>query len=125
MKKRFLKAAGCLALLLTAGLGYAAFVQKTGWAVPCLFHKMTGFLCPGCGVTRMCMALLCLDFQTAFYSNPVVFLLLPVLAVIFLSQITGYIKTGTWKLSRIQNLTLYFCIAVLVVFGVVRNIVVL
>ena len=71
------------------------------------------------------MALLRLDFQTAFYSNPAVFLLLPVLAVIFLSQIIGYIKTGTLKLSRIQNLTLYFCIAVLVVFGVIRNIVVL
>ena len=121
MKKRFLKAAGCVVLFLTAGLGYAAFVQKTGWASPCLFREVTGYLCPGCGVTRMCLSLLQLDLAAAFSYNPALFLLTPIFAVIFVPYLAGYIRSGKRELSRAQNRMLYVCIAVLLVFGVVRN----
>lgn len=121
MKKRFLKAAGCVVLFLIAGLGYAAFVQKTGWAIPCLFREVTGYLCPGCGVTRMCLSMLQLDFAAAFSYNPALFLLLPIFAVIFVPYVAGYIRSGKWELSRAQNRMLYVCIAALLVFGVARN----
>ena len=41
-------------LLGMAGLLYGIFVSYTGLAIPCLFRKVTGLLCPGCGVTGMC-----------------------------------------------------------------------
>ena len=44
-------------LLGMAGLLYGIFVSYTGLAIPCLFRKVTGLLCPGCGVTGMCVAL--------------------------------------------------------------------
>ena len=50
-------------LLGMAGLLYGIFVSYTGLAIPCLFRKVTGLLCPGCGVTGMCVALLHLDWR--------------------------------------------------------------
>ena len=49
-------------LLGMAGLLYGIFVSYTGLAIPCLFRKVTGLLCPGCGVTGMCVALLQLNW---------------------------------------------------------------
>ena len=49
-------------LLGMAGLLYGIFVSYTGLAIPCLFRKVTGLLCPGCGVTGMCVALVHLNW---------------------------------------------------------------
>lgn len=57
-------------LLGMAGLLYGIFVSYTGLAIPCLFRKVTGLLCPGCGVTGMCVALLHLDWRGAFSCHP-------------------------------------------------------
>lgn len=111
------------ALVLAAGCLYGAFVAYTGLAVPCLFWLLTGWKCPGCGVTRMCVALLRLDVRTAFESNPVLFALLPVLGVIFLQYAAGYVRNGSWKPGRVQTDILYGCIVLLVAFGILRNIV--
>ena len=37
---------------------------------PCLIHRVTGYLCPACGTTRMLSALLHLDFAAALQLNP-------------------------------------------------------
>lgn len=104
------------------GICYGVWVWKTGLAVPCLFHFITGLRCPGCGVTRMCMALLRLDFESAFHYNQVLFFLMPVLGSIFLVDTAGYVKTGRWSVGHIQNCIFYVSIIVMVVFGVLRNI---
>jgi len=46
-----------LALLL-AGCGYALFVRLTGIMIPCIFKKLTGLSCPGCGNTHVVMSFL-------------------------------------------------------------------
>ncbi len=120
-KKRLYRVLRYTALVLAAGCLYGAFVAYTGLAVPCVFYRVTGFKCPGCGVTRMCVALLRLDFSEAFWSNPMLFVLSPVLAVIFATYLAGYVKDGRWSLGRIRTVMLYVCIALLVAFGVVRN----
>lgn len=119
---RLRKVVACGVVLLVVGIGYGIFVQETGLAIPCLFHQITGFQCPGCGVTRMCVALLQLDLEKAFQSNQALFLLAPVLGIVFLKYLVDYIRTGTWKLNRIQSYTLYVCIVMLVVFGIARNV---
>ena len=116
--KRLLLWAG---LILGIGLAYAVFVGLTGLSIPCPVHALTGLLCPGCGVTRMCMALLALDFPAAWSANPVLLLLLPVLAALLVRLGLRYVKTGRSALSRGESALVWGMIAVLLLWGAARN----
>lgn len=116
--KRLLLLAG---LILGIGLAYAVFVRLSGLSIPCPFHAVTGLLCPGCGVTRMCLALLTLDFAAAWQANPVLLLLLPVLAALLLRQAVRYVKTGRSTLSRGESALVWGMAAVLLLWGIARN----
>ena len=119
--KRFLRVLKYLGFLCLTGMLYAFFTDQTGLAIPCLIRLVTGFQCPGCGMTHLCVALLHLDFAAAFASNPAIFCLLPVFGVIFLKNTVQYIRTGRYKLSRMENIILAFSIVWLLLFGIVRN----
>ena len=43
--------------------------------VPCIFHALTDLACPGCGMTRACVALVQGKFGTAWYYHPFSFLI--------------------------------------------------
>ena len=122
-KARLKKLLLYMMLLGMAGLLYGIFVSYTGLAIPCLFRKVTGLLCPGCGVTGMCVALLHLDWRGAFSSHPVLFVLLLPLTAVFICGAAGYVQNGRFRFARWQNLILYVSVAALVIFGVVRNLV--
>lgn len=116
--KRLLLLAG---LILGIGLAYAVFVRLSGLSIPCPFHAVTGLLCPGCGVTRMCLALLRLDFAAAWQANPVLLLLLPVLTALLIRQAMRYVKTGRSTLSRRESALVWGMAAVLLLWGIARN----
>ena len=109
--------------ILALGLGYAAFIHLTGWAIPCLFRQVTGCKCPGCGVTSMCLALLRLDFAAAFRWNPGLMLLAPLLGALVVLLTAQYIRTGSWRPKRWQTACLWIMLGALLVWGVVRNLV--
>ena len=67
---------GVVALLITD-------FEIISWYPACDFFTKTGLYCPGCGVTRMSVALLQLDFERAFYYHPVLLCSLPLLGVCF------------------------------------------
>ena len=122
-KARLKKLLLYMMLLGMAGLLYGIFVSYTGLAIHCLFRKVTGLLCPGCGVTGMCVALLHLDWRGAFSCHPVLFVLLLPLTAVFICGAAGYVQNGRFRFARWQNLILYVSVAALVIFGVVRNLV--
>ncbi len=52
--------------------------------VGCMFRRITGVPCPGCGMTRACFAAMRFDFKQAFYYHPLWILPAPLaLAVVF------------------------------------------
>ena len=108
-------------LILGIGLAYALFVRLTGLAVPRPFHLVTGLLCPGCGVTRMSLALLRLDFAAAWQANPALLLLLPVLAGLLGQVALRYVKTGQARLSPGQNTLVWAMVLALLLYGIGRN----
>lgn len=108
-------------VLLAAGLGYALWVRATGLALPCPFHAVTGLQCPGCGVTRMCLALLRGDLADAWAANPVLLLLLPVLGLLAVRMALRYVREGRTLGPRWEGALCWALIAALVVWGVARN----
>ena len=113
MQRRLFRLLSGCGIALGVGLLYALFVRVTGLGIPCLFHVVTGLDCPSCGVTRMCMALLRLDFAAAYRYNAAILVLSPLGLAVAARQAWLYVKTGHPKLSKV---------VALLVFGVWRNI---
>ena len=40
-------------VVLMLGMAYFLITQLTPFRIPCLFQKITGFACPGCGVSQV------------------------------------------------------------------------
>lgn len=122
MKRRLHKLLKTACILLIVGLAYGVFCLQTGVYVPCLFHRATGLLCPGCGVTGLCLSVMQLDFLTAYHCNPALFMALPVIGILILRLAYTYVTTGRstthgWQTYLAWGLVVYF-----LVWGVIRNV---
>ena len=71
----------CVAAALVAGgiVLYGMTPEKTWWMPPCLFHKLTGLYCPGCGTGRALHELLHRDLIGAWRLNPLMIVAIPLL----------------------------------------------
>ena len=85
----------------------------------CVFHDLTGWYCPGCGITRALHALAHFDLWRALAMNAFLVLSLPLLAAMALHGLTQ----RAWLPARIRRVLFdgRWWIAALVVFGVLRN----
>ncbi|MCI8441364.1 MAG: DUF2752 domain-containing protein [Provencibacterium sp.] len=121
MRHRIQKSVYTGALFLLAGLFYAFLYQAAGVRIPCLVHLLTGLYCPSCGLSRMCIHLLHGEWSAAMRSNPCLFFLLPVFAVLAGWIELSYWRTGSRRLTRAQSAAVWGIVAVLLLFGVLRN----
>lgn len=121
MKRRALHLLGCCLGLGAVGLAYAGWVAATGWYLPCLFRSVTGLLCPACGISHLCMALLAGDWAGAFAANPCLVLLSPLFLWLAVWLAVDYLRIGRCLPSRGQNRLITVLIACLVLYGIVRN----
>ena len=122
MQKRIIKLSSAVVILATAGLLYYVIHNRTGFAIYCPVHLITGFDCPGCGVTRMLFAMLEFDFKSAMDYNAAIFLTLPVLAVVGVSKTYDYIRYGRNMQRKWVEFILYCLIVIYVGFAILRNI---
>ena len=72
MKKRILRLSLVYLALLAVGLLYLFLFRRFGFALPCFFHEVTGWNCPGCGLTRAAGAISRLSFAEALGYNPMI-----------------------------------------------------
>lgn len=110
-----------LPILIVLGLGglYFIWLKLTGWAIPCMFYKISGYRCPGCGVTGLIYHVIHLEFLEAYRANPFLFVTGPLLlAEIFYSS---YRSFKGKKLSKWNEIAVVVYAVALCVFGVVRN----
>lgn len=99
-------------VVLMLGMAYFLITQLTPFRIPCLFQKITGFACPGCGISHFCIRLLHLDIPGAAREN----LAIAVLAPIWLGAAssawcgirTGLPKTAGRK-SSCSGAVWFFC----------------
>lgn len=71
----------------------------------CMFRNLTGLPCPFCGTTRSVGNLLLGDFQGALSMNPLGYLSVGLLGVVFISPISikrfnSYIAKNWWRLNQ-------------------------
>lgn len=83
----------------------------------CLFNELTGLFCPGCGITRMIIAILKLDFYQAFRYNPLIFMLLIFFIIYFIYSLIRY-----KKIKPLKNKISIVLLIITLLFGVLRNI---
>ena len=120
--QRLIKELKWIALVLVAGICYLIFTAATGLGIPCPFYMITGYLCSGCGATRMFISIAKLDFQAAFQHNKVLFITLPILLAVWIFERVCYIKTGKSRLHLISKIILCIEAFLLIIYGVIRNI---
>lgn len=121
MKERRNKVLRTFAVLAVAGVLYGLITGWLGFGIPCPVHYFTGFKCPGCGVSRMFISLMKLDFKSAFEANRLLLVTLPVIASLLFVYFFRYIKTGSRKISKAENIIYIVLIITFLIFGVVRN----
>ena len=121
-KQRLKKLIKIYGLVLIIGLAYALFIMFTGLKIPCIFNLIFNIYCPGCGISRMCISLLKLDFFAAFKYNMLCFCLLPIGLIYLINKSVIYIKTGEFKEGKITKVVYIILFVLSVIFCVLRNI---
>ena len=118
MKNRYYK------LILFFGLlvMYYIFILNN-ITIPCLFNKITNLYCPGCGVTRMIISLLKLDFYQAFRYNQLIFIFLPFIFFLLMDFLIKWPKgQNNYIYLKINNKIWIGLLIITLIFGILRNI---
>lgn len=103
------------AVVLTGALLYLyRHNPAIGGAYPkCLFYSFTGLWCPGCGLTRGLYACLHGDFVTTIRMNPLMFGVMPALAIVAYAK-----RRSVCVLKAIDNLVIVSSL----IFWLLRNV---
>ncbi|MBE7515464.1 MAG: DUF2752 domain-containing protein [Chloracidobacterium sp.] len=116
--------AGAGAAALLGGSAFVAYFDPTQvhFFPVCLLYSVTGFACPGCGLTRGFHSLFHGDLVGALGFNAFVPVWAVIIAWTFISLSLLAIRGRGLKMWPTNPRFLYGFMCLLVVFGVVRNI---
>ena len=124
MKKRLNHVIIRYLILLLIFVSYYTINKITGFGIPCLFNEITGWQCPGCGITRCLFSLVQFKFKDAFNYNPLVFIYLPFIIAYFIYTDYLYIYDKKDKiLIKIPKVFTYILVVITILFGILRNII--
>ncbi|WP_440895422.1 DUF2752 domain-containing protein [Amphibacillus sp. Q70] len=100
--------------IISSGILYLKVISPVfGIHISCPFRQLTGFYCPGCGMTRAAIALLDGQIYQSFRFNMLIFLILPLLLLYYLLEKQGKVKQSKLLMGVMLVLT--------VLFGILRN----
>jgi hypothetical protein len=120
-KQRIIQVAGGMLILIVLGFAYLWFFLTFGTGLPCIFHKLTGLKCPGCGMTHAVAALWNGNIRQALDDNFLVLNVLPVTCLYLLYRAVRYVN-GHEKGFYIWEYALLSLLLLLTVgYGLVRN----
>jgi hypothetical protein len=109
--------------LIIAGAAYLFFFEpgKTGFFPSCPFRLLTGFTCPGCGVTRALHQILHGHFYTAFTLNPLFLLAIPFLLFALLRYSAIVMRGGVPRPNALPAPFIYAIFFAILSFWIFRN----
>jgi len=119
--ERFVAAAGAGAMLSGAVAVSYFDPTKAGFFPVCPLYSLTGFACPGCGLTRGFHALFHGDVLTALDYNA----MLPFFAMLIgfglVSLVYFAVRGRRFPVNLLHPKALYVFLVLLLVFGLIRN----
>lgn len=115
---------GLLTTFAAAGLVMLRIFDPatSGVFPPCPLHYLTGLYCPGCGSLRALHALMHGNVQQAWAMNPLTILFLPYLIYGLASEAVRLWRGRGLPLPLLSPALIRTVFAVIVLFGIVRNI---
>lgn len=112
--------------LLIAGVAGLVFYQQgpsASFLPHCMFHRLTGLNCPGCGMTRAVHAALHGRLGEAFRFNPVGMILFPAALAGIGAELIGWLRGKPLPLRfRVSRPWGWALVGVMIVFWILRNI---
>lgn len=124
MKERIKKVLEANLILLLIFVAYYIINKYTGIYIPCMFHEITGYKCPGCGITHLLFDLVNFRFVEAFKDNPLLFIYLPFIIAYYIYMTYLYIYNKKDKIIvKIPDYIWGILIAITIIYGIVRNII--
>lgn len=100
---------------------YGMIVSLTHWSIPCIVYQLTGLQCPGCGISRMLLAMLHGDFRAAFSFHPFLFVTWPFIVYLILRMDHRYMNDHGMTLKKADTILACFYIIALIIFTIWRN----
>lgn len=89
----------------------------------CLFYKVTGFYCPGCGGTRALLALSRGQILTSLLLHPFVFYTMAVGGWFMVSQTAERLSKGRFSIGmKYRDIYLWLALAIVAVNFLVKNV---
>lgn len=119
--RRHRKGLTVAAVILSIGLIYFIIIQFTSFRIPCLFRKITGFACPGCGITALIDKLAHFELKAAVSENYAVSLLVPIYLIIYAVRII-FKPRCLQNNGKLFNAFVWLTLILLILFGIIRNI---
>ena len=95
----------------------------TDFLPSCLFRKLTGYKCPGCGSQRAICSILHGNFETAFYENSLFVIALPYFLLILMFELFDKASQRFSVLYKIiySASTIKIILLLILAFGISRN----
>jgi hypothetical protein len=109
--------------LLAAGAVYLFIFEpgRSGFFPICPFRFLTGFQCPGCGITRALHLILHGHILTAFMLNPLFLISIPFILFAFLRYSIIVLNGGVPRQNALPAPYIYAIFFVVVSFWIFRN----
>lgn len=116
------KVAGILALSVAGFVAAAEYLPRLRSFLPhCPVHELTSLHCPGCGSTRMLLALLHGDFATALGCNPLALAFVSVMGAWGLWQVWHGLRHNRFAEISLPAATGRWVLWIVCAFAVARN----
>jgi hypothetical protein len=121
ISSRAIAASGAAAMLVGAGAVWYFDPTKAGFFPTCPLYSMTGFACPGCGLTRGFHALFHGDILTALDYNAMLPFFVLLIGFGFVSMVYFAARGRSFPVNLLHPTALYVFLVLLLLFGVTRN----
>ncbi len=105
------------AVVIAAVVIYANPPAQTKYYPPCIFKKLTGFDCAGCGSTRACYHLMHGNVLQAANYNSLLMLFIPLIIIGLVHIFTGRFAVLWKKINKP-----YVFLILILLFWIIRNI---